>query len=689
MTPHWHQIKISNADAHNILEWIAAKIYEQASTAISISESDQVDFKLAIECGFLETTNDKASFVSSEIQQDYLTRYTADLLDRSWEDPDEFSDTLRQVIRFSTRIGCSREIASSAILLLSQEYEKDLANLLIKSSMLSYSIDPIKKNNFWSLYELFFEVFLSLTVETETILSIFDALGENFDRIRGQVHKTIEKVSSNSQDTAEYLFQELLLRSKTPVCFLLIDVLRGIAKSDLPEAHQRALLLSNANEPVLRRLGILALGDFNYSKEGNSQILLGSTLDQFKTLLSLSDPETDHVLVRAYGDILNHTNEAETVIFELSNSSNPAIWREVLYVLFMRADKSSSLSWYKKSLLNLVQIHEFSIKDIDTLDYCIKKYVADEPEFAIQMIGELSTRWKFTRYEGYKRLAEGLNETFRAFVDNQRPSLIAAFTQWLASNHRHLNLLAFDVNESFNAIPVLTQRGDIKKSTIPTITLSKEVLDMLDEQIVCNILYRIAGHVIDASSLSALLLSSLNQDQCSPRVSSLVKNLLVGYVLYNYPYEAGEYLQIRLQIESITQLERDIIKSALSDSNQYFDNRQKLLRLKEFQASSKQMYLLRLAHWKQQADMMESAERRSVLAQFIPSVVYKYGRAFSREIDGKVLEPTPFVSHSMSTEIPQGKHIDPVGQSYLRLKWQFAGLDEALQENNSKGEKNV
>ncbi|MEE3715202.1 hypothetical protein V2H45_00425 [Tumidithrix elongata RA019] len=686
MTPHWHQIKSDNTDVHDILERIAAKVYEQDSTTVTISQADEVNLKLAIEYGYLESTNDRVSFVSSEIQLDYLTRYVADLLHQLWEDEVTFLDIFRQIASFRTHIGDPHKIVNLAIILITQEYGRDLVDLIIRAATLRNSDNLQEKMNFWKLYELFFELAPNLTVESKAILNLFDALGENFDRGRGQVYGIIENITSQSPEEAEYFYGELLLRSKSPVCHLLIDVLRGIANSDLPKAHQRALLLSESKEPIIRRLGICSLGNFDYSQD-SSQILLGSTLERFKTLLESSDPETDYMLVRAYGELLRHTSEVETVIVELSNSPKPAIWKQVMDILFMQAVKANMQGWYGQTLLNLVLSHELSSEDLPHLDHCIEKYVVDKPEFTFQIIETLASRWKFARHEGYKRLPDGLNSTFIALSKNQKTMFTAKFTEWVASNHHHLHLLAFETNEYFNPIPVRTEGAEVDHNKNSFVILNKEVLDTLDEQIVCNILYRIAGYGIHASSLSALLLSSLKREQCSPKVISLVQQLLTSYVLYNYPRDAGDYLQKKLQEQNVTQLEKYVIQSALSNSNQYFEDRQKLPRLKELQPSSKQTYLLGLAHWKQQAEIMEKAEGRSIFAQMVTSVVYKYGRAFSSEHRGEFSEPSPFVLHSISTERPQGELIDPIGQAYQRLRWQSVDL-RCSDNNDCEGGRN-
>lgn len=71
------------------------------------------------------------------------------------------------------------------------------------------------------------------------------------------------------------------------------NVLLGLAKFDLEEAHRRTLALTNTEQPILRRMGIAALGEFKYM-DSERHDLLRSTLERlevFRTipLLSLSE----------------------------------------------------------------------------------------------------------------------------------------------------------------------------------------------------------------------------------------------------------------------------------------------------------------------------------------------------------------------------------------------------------------
>jgi hypothetical protein len=257
-------------------------------------------------------------------------------------------------------------------------------------------------------------------------------------------------------------------------------------------------------------------------------------------------------------------------------------------------------------------------------------------------------------------------------------------TQWVASRKQYLHFLAFDLNSYFYCIPVKV--GDtLETSKNPTLVLSKEVLDTLDEETTSYVLCRIAGYVIDASSLCALLLSALQREPLLQPIIELVTELLISYVLFNYPGEAGEYLKNKAKADDITEIEAKVIQEALSQSQSYLENRTKLPRLKEFQPSTQKAYLYRLAKWKQQKEMSERAEEHSVFRKIMPSVLFLYGKATVTEREGKFTDPIPFVSISASTEIPQGELIDPIGQAYLRIWWQNIGLSTTDEKTDQEG----
>jgi hypothetical protein len=250
------------------------------------------------------------------------------------------------------------------------------------------------------------------------------------------------------------------------------------------------------------------------------------------------------------------------------------------------------------------------------------------------------------------------------------------------------------VHHHFDAIPAFKRSNqttgvvDEEEVKSPVLTLSKKVLDTLDEQTVIYVLCRVMGYVTDARSLAALLLSALGREPYSPNIAGYVTELLVEYVLYNYPRDAGEYLRSRMEGGDVTQTELQVIQTALEHSDAYFKARQNLPRLKEFHPPSQRVYRLQLAHWKQQIAMKQEVEQRSLLMSLFPTVPIKYGRGSFLEQEGTFTEPSKFGTFSHEMELPQGEFINPLGQIHQRIRGQSVGLrpaeDEAQNESDGK-----
>jgi hypothetical protein len=238
----------------------------------------------------------------------------------------------------------------------------------------------------------------------------------------------------------------------------------------------------------------------------------------------------------------------------------------------------------------------------------------------------------------------------------------------------------FDTIPAFKRSNKTTEVVDEEEVKSLVLTLSKDVLDTLDEQTVIYVLYRVIGYVTDAYSLAALLLSALKREPHSPDIADFVTESLAEYVLYNYPRDAGEYLRSRMEGGDVTQTELQVIQTALEHSDAYFKARQNLPRLKEFYPPSQRVYRLQLAHWKQQAAIMKAAEQRSVFMSIFPTVPIKYGRGSFVEQEGTFTEPSMFSEYFHEKELQQGSFIDPLGQINQRMRWRSAGLHPAEDE---------
>ncbi|MEM9272032.1 MAG: hypothetical protein AAGA80_03565, partial [Cyanobacteria bacterium P01_F01_bin.143] len=292
---------------------------------------------------------------------------------------------------------------------------------------------------------------------------------------------------------------------------------------------------------------------------------------------------------------------------------------------------------------------------------------------SVQLIELIAKNWNFNTEDRDQWLVRILHETISEFQKSYLINLNYFFTKWIISEHQYLHLLAFEMNRNFNSILVKVD-DELERNKNPILSLMKEVLDTLDETNTIYVLLRIVGYVINTQSLCKLLLSALAKESITQEIIDLVTNLLVDYVLFNYPGEATEYLNKRRKIEKISTIECDVIDQALSKSKKYLDNRNQLPLLKEFQVPIQKTYLYRLARWKQQNEIREAGEAKSIFRFIMPERLFLYGKAVSSEQKGEITQPTPLIPMSTSYEIPQGELIDPIGQVLLRLHWKQIGL---------------
>jgi hypothetical protein len=365
----------------------------------------------------------------------------------------------------------------------------------------------------------------------------------------------------------------------------------------------------------------------------------------------------------------------------------------------LKTKEAVNQSWHREALLNVIQPPLPSLRMIEQLDLCIKYYVEHKPDTALDIIETLAINWEYHGDREETELPAILDTTFLDLYNNHRDVLMKGITRWFASNNQHLNLAAFKVQQYFSKISLTTSDDETNKEAVHReiensleMTLSKQILDALDEHQVINLIYRLVGYIVlDAYSLSSLLLSVLRREQNASTINSLVTHLLANHVLYNYPGDGRRFFEYFLGLEAISELEKEVIYAALKHSDLYFEARKNLPYLKEFKPSSQRLYLLQLAEWKHQSLIMDEARKRSVFSFMTTNIPLKYGRSFSIERDGSFTEPSKLSSFHHEQELPCGELIDPIGQLIQRLKWKTVGLEnlQSNSKNNAIGGANL
>lgn len=231
------------------------------------------------------------------------------------------------------------------------------------------------------------------------------------------------------------------------------------------------------------------------------------------------------------------------------------------------------------------------------------------------------------------------------------------------------------LNIFFASVP--SSNSSDENNLDPPILLHKPVLDSLDELTLQQMLYRIGGYVVGGVSLAALTLSAAQREPISQILVNQIVLLLSDHAIYDYPGEARRYLNSRLNVETLSQVEREIIQAALNRFDRYLQARQSLPPLKELQAPPSRIYAYYQAQWKQNIDIVEQAKERSIFRFMSREIPIKYGKASAhfQSTTQSISEPMRFAPLSYEYEVPQSTLIDPVGRAYQRWQWRLVGVE--------------
>ena len=676
-TPHWQQIRQTYPEAHASLQWASGGVYQQSEETVPIPAIDEVDLNPGIKLGYIISNEGKIGFSNPKVRDDYLVRHAVDLVLAAWDEPEKLIGLFNDIYSLSNRINFTSQIGVAVLLVLKSEYQKDIVGRITELTRLELLREKPHKSR-EEIYDLFCDALPQLEVKLEFLVEVFELILQTKTGYR--IYSIVENLASRSQSNADFFYNKFVVGQEPRVVELAFYALRGLAKFNPNEVHRRALVLTDSEQSILRQIGIALLGEFSYETSKQSD-LLQATLDRFNSFKEKFNVETDLVLLQAYGNLANKSDEAAAILVEFASSQNNLVREQLGNILFQKAREAYSCSWYKEALLHLVRIPSLSTKMLNSLDYCINYCLKNDPNTALQLVEFIALGWDYSSGE-QASLPKILDRTFIELYNNHLNALNAIITRWFASHNKQLHLAGNDVIRLFNSIPVPEIDEDttkiVHKKTVKnprSITLHKEVLDTLDEQTVVWVLYRLAGYITDIASLPALLLSALNREIYSLNIASLIVEFFSEYVLYNHPHDAGDYLKSRMKDDDVTEAELNVIQEALNRSDAYFDARQKLPYLKELKPSSQRTYLLQLAKWKQEVLIMKKAEQSSVFASISPTVKLKYGCAIAYERDGDFTEPSQMATFSYEAEFPQGEFINPLGQFRMRLQWQNVGLN--------------
>lgn len=648
------------------LQYAAGAIYEQVEEPIEV-DSAAPDMSAAEEFGYLARGSEGISFTDPSVRQEYLSQHVATVMASEWDEPDRFAGELVEAQHRILEYFRGREATTIVLLILARDHGRDIIGRLGELARATTDGNP-QNRLFWDLYSPFCGALPELAFEANNLAETLEAVSEATanDGAAGIVYNAVEKLASRSRAEGNELYETFKKYPNLQLITFLPAILVGFAAFDLHEAHRRAIELTESAAPAVRRAGIATLGHISYSEDDRG-CLLDTTWNRLEHIRSASDAEVDYALARAYGNILSRKPEATKALIELSTRPEPATRGHVSSILFLKADEAHGETWFKEALLNLAVTPASQVGTWENLDHSMYRVSRESPNLAVEFMEATVISRHYGSGDEEGKLTEMLHGAFAELVRHYPETLKETITRWFSSSERRLHRAARDVVHA---------TYDITSGTQPWLTLSKSVLDKLDEQATVHTLQRIAGLVATSRPLAALLLSAARRNSGSHELLSFIAGALADYALYNYPYEAGDYLRRRLENSDVSEEEIKVARVALGSSEAYLKALNELPQLREFQPPSHHRYLLRLAEHKQQTEMMDRAKQSSVLLSIIPELPLKYGRSHFMELEGGFTEPSELSPFSVSAEKPRGEILDPVGQMYRRLRGQSAGLNE-------------
>ena len=650
-----------------MLQLVTEAVYERTTEPVD-SAAAEADLRAAAKMGFVENGNQGTSFVDQDVRREYLIRHVAAITLPVWEEPAGFAEAMADAQRRTSTYAGRREVTTAVLLVLACEHGKDVVGRVGVLARSAAKQGRGQDWHFWQLYNPFCEALPDLEIEPHRLVETLEAVAETAanDGTAGLVYNAVEMLAARSRAKGDALYEAFASRPDSPLITFVPPVLVGLARSNLEEAQRRALDLSVGTDPAVRRAGITALGLFDYSCDARGR-LLATTWERLERGRSEPDPEVDYTVARAYGNLLDQKPEAKETLVDLSVRSDAAVQGQVAWLLFRRSDEAHGEPWFREVMLNLAGAPTSHVGVWQNLDHSLYRVAREDPDLAVEFMEAMVVSRDYGAEDEARELPEMLHGAFAELVRHHPGAIGEAVTRWFASSELRLHRAARDVVHA---------TYDITSEKQPWLRLSKPVLDRLEERTVVYALQRIMGHVLTSRPLAALLLSATRRKSCSRVFLGFIAGALSGYVLYNYPHEAGDYLRKRLEAEDVSETEAEVARAALGQSDAYLATLDSLPVLKEFQPPTQHLYLLRLAEHRQQTQMMDRAKQSSVLLNIMPELPLKYGRSHFMERDDGFTEPSELSPFSVSAEKPRGEVLDPVGQMFRRLGWQSVGLRE-------------
>lgn len=245
-----------------------------------------------------------------------------------------------------------------------------------------------------------------------------------------------------------------------------------------------------------------------------------------------------------------------------------------------------------------------------------------------------------------------------------QPELLATvFTRWMFSDGQALAIAAASI--------AMTARTGGQS----VIAFDPLLLHVASEADLRFLVKRMLGFLIEADQMLSLALSLLQLRDAKARMLPLLRWLLLEEIGYDYPGTTSKVLRARAAQEEDIEI-KDLLVDIATRLDDDLAALEALPRLRELTVPRSLRRDFAKARDKAMEHSVREAQERSVLAQLVSKVHIKAGETTFQYLGESFSEPMGFASHSVSFELPRREVLDPVGNTYRRLRLRATRRDQ-------------
>jgi hypothetical protein len=460
-----------------------------------------------------------------------------------------------------------------------------------------------------------------------------------------------------------YEFLNYLLTINEPVTYQYIAIIilyHDHFNNNNKHSHFLSMIASNSQEKII--LGIFGLGRINYSVEYD-QNLLNSTLSCFVSLLKQENHIINGQITNSLGFLYILDDKFLSLLIDLSKRDDPYILFEISQLLNYDYEKIKNNIYFKKLLFSLSKVKSEYLGIIKDIDFLLLKMLDTEEQ--LNLVLDFILQW-ITDSDCKPDIFSSHN-----FLD------MTLSTIYKNINLRQKMLIYLLINEIFFA-PILASyiisSNWLQKDY--DVNFSSDTLVNLNNNDIFFICRRILGFFnlpeIIVQLFSSILIIKIENKE----IVNYIYYIFIGYIGYNYLQTTIDFFTGVLSSTKSDLSYYYIIKNILNKLKKIEKERIKRQRLKEFEPSRKDNYLLYRNEWITTQKTLESSKKNSSLQSLIPKVYIKYGKGYSSQIDKDITEPSQFKTISSSIELAYDSIIDPIRFNFNKSSFQRTKRNE-------------